>query len=1152
MMPNARQTSRFADTGTNWTAIAGFLALGYLGLILYGSLFPFTGWHEPVTPLLAYLAAPAPATYSRTDILINILVYIPLGLLFAFLMRKGLGLAGAVITATMLGAAISFAVETLQVFLPGRVASNLDLAMNSAGTLAGAIALPLLTVLASGSLLQRRKAWLLPGRHAEFGAAALLFGLLVALSPVYPSLGQIRTEQSIVPLWQAVVDVPGMDLMGIALYAAMVIGYGMMASLLILPGKAWLSFFAAVVFGVLVFKFAMTELLFKVPYWEWRLSLKAVLGLMAGFACLALLPRLGRVPLAYGAVALLAGAHVVSQILPGQGEDALVTHPFNWIPFEVQMQGLTGVLDVASAATPFLIAGYLVNGMTLRYRRFPVMWAGALIVFAAALALELYQQMVPGRTPDITDALLAVVGWFGGWLPVTEAKRPRLDPPTAPSRERSIKWGVLAAGLLVTASLGAVQLLDRPVERPLNQKFMPELPAPESLPPLHFASFHSAHPRLPAPMPQEIDLIRQLNPEFLRQKERMAKGGEGDLEAAILLAYVSPGSQNLERIFARLMELEVHFRGNNAEIYALAYDWLYPQWSDAQRRALRDKLSDSADFIIRLIRKDRLSPYNVFLYNSPFQRLMAVSIVLYRDDPRGELPMRFTYDLWKNQMLPVWRQIMGKNGGWHEGAEYVGIGIGQAIYEAPAMWRKATGEDVFKSEPGIRGFLDFLIYRTLPDGSYFRWGDGGFFNRSVPDRAALALEYHDSAAYTLGGAPAPYSPTAWPWGPLADPLLNDPQAVARMPLSHYFDGIGMVVARSGWDADATHVSFKAGDNFWSHSHLDQGAFTIYKGGPLAIDSGLYYNYGTDHHMDYMYQTVAHNTLTVTDPADTVPARSKKGEVRSIANDGGQRRIGSGWGIEPAPLNLAEWQDKREIYHTGKIERLLMEDGLTVAVADITPAYTNAYSGKGTFSHRTRRVERAWRVFAYDAVDDVIITFDQVSATQPEFRKRWLLHTEERPRVSGQQFLVDVPPGDKPGLSGGQMEAHVLLPARANINVIGGKGQQFSVDGVNFDDNGAVQRAAAQRNVNPGAWRVEVEPSVERKDDQFLVVMLPSLLGAKPVPQVRYIQAGQEVGCEIIALHRHIRWWFTPGRNGVRIEIVAPGGGVTKTVFAPAG
>ena len=405
------------------------------------------------------------------------------------------------------------------------------------------------------------------------------------------------------------------------------------------------------------------------------------------------------------------------------------------------------------------------------------------------------------------------------------------------------------------------------------------------------------------------------------------------------------------------------------------------------------------------------------------------------------------------------------------------------------------------------------------------------------------IEFRHAAAYSLRPPRSEPAPSGWPWGPLTDASLIDPTAASRLPLVRHFDGIGLVVARSDWTPEATYVTFKAGDNFWSHVHLDQGAFTIYKGGELAIDSGLYGpGYGSDHHMNYSYQTIAHNTITVTDPDDRVPAPANQGEQRrAFANDGGQRRIGSGWGVEAAPLDLDEWQAKRDIYHTGKIETLIDRDGIVAAVADLTAAYTNAQSGKGTFSHRTRRVERFWRTFGYDRVDDVIVVFDQVHATRAEFRKRWLLHTIEAPRIQGNQFTVAIPPQDRPGRAGGRLEGRVLLPKEAQINAIGGPGFEFFVDDKNYDEGGKLQELIKRLGPGrgePGAWRLEVSPASDAKADQFLVVMLPSALAGRPAHRVRLLEEGGRVGCEIAGPKRTTRWWFTPGKNGVDVQVVA--------------
>lgn len=668
-----------------------------------------------------------------------------------------------------------------------------------------------------------------------------------------------------------------------------------------------------------------------------------------------------------------------------------------------------------------------------------------------------------------------------------------------------------------------------------------KLPAPSDVKPADLKTFRLSHPRLPAPTSSDHQLLLKANPAFLKQARYRASGSPGDLTSAILLAKLDADSQNLDMLRDRLLALNFSGRGTEQVMpLALAYDWLYDLWSPDDRQALLHKTLEGCEFQIKAIREQSLSPYNVILYNSHLQSLMACAIATYRDDPRADPVMNFTVDLWKTRVLPVWRQVMGTNGGWHEGGEYVGIGIGQVIHQVPAMWRNATGEDLFATEPGIRGFLDFLVYRTRPDGTHFRWGDGAFFDRIIPDATPLALEFRDSAAYSLRSPGKGIFPVGRPWGPMTDPTLHDPSAVERLPLTRFFDGIGMLVARSDWTPGATYVTFKAGDNFWSHTHLDQGAFTIYKGGELAIDSGFYGpKYGSDHHLNYSYQTVAHNTITVTDPNDVTPAPGKD-KPRPIANDGGQRRIGSGWGVEAAPIDLLEWEAKREIYRSARVDRLLDQDGLAVAVADITPAYTNRESGNGTFSHRTRRVERFWRTFAYDRMDDVVIVFDQVTATKASFRKRWLLHSIEEPQLSADGFSVSMPAQGRPGRAGGRLEAKVLLPEGASINAIGGRGLEFFVDDKNYDENGTLSEIIKKRGgagPEPGSWRVEVSPSRDARDDAFLVVLLPSVSGVAPPHRVRLLKSDSRIGCEIVGPKRTTQWWFTQGENGAEIKVI---------------
>ena len=671
------------------------------------------------------------------------------------------------------------------------------------------------------------------------------------------------------------------------------------------------------------------------------------------------------------------------------------------------------------------------------------------------------------------------------------------------------------------------------------------LPAPASLPPVKLPGFRHAHPRLPHPSDADIRRLRAENPAYLAGLRKRIHGAKVAPHFLVEAAALIPDEVDLDALFRTLMSLRIIARGNmQVKPLAVAYDWLYDRWSPAQRAALLDKLIEGCEFEIRFIRSRQLSPYNVYLYNAPYQALTACAIASYGDDPRAEPVMRFTRHMWVERVVPVWRQIMGENGGWHEGKEYVGIGIGDAVYQLPAMWRAAAGEDWFREIPGLRGFPDFLLYRQRPDGELFRMGDGSFFTTEVPDQRALALEFGNAAAFTDDFRHTRVEPTSWPWGPLPDKRLTDPGARERLPRSRWFDGMGVLIARSGWGADDAYVWFKAGDNYWSHNQLDVGHFDIYLGGALALDAGLGYGvgYGGEHHLNYSYQSIAHNVITVTDPADTVP---KPGTPpRPIANDGGQRRIGSGWGGPAAPTSVGEWQAQRDTYETATVLGRQTLAGIELVSADLSAAFTNSQSGKGTFRDRTRRVERWYRSFGYDPVDQVVVVFDHVRSTRPEFRKRWLLHTAEQPRFDAEGFQVRVAPEAAPGRAGGLLRGVVLWPARPEKLALGGPGREFWVDGRNYDDDGRIAALLARKrqqgnHSEPGAWRIELSPATPAAADDFLVVMLPRLARDGAAPHaVRRIESAAGPAVEVAGPARTTRWYFDRNTGKGRVEILA--------------
>lgn len=201
------------STRSGWRSSAVPLALAWAALIVYASLFPFSGWRwPPGAGAVDLLPLPWPRYFIPFDITSNLLAYAPLGLLICLArLRHGARLLAAVLTALWAGALLSYALELVQHGLPQRVPSLLDWLLNTAGALLGA----LLAALVDRAGLLRwwqgtRERWL---ENGNGGALALLVLWPVALlfpTPVPLGLGQVG-EALRGTLLDLLADVPWAD-----------------------------------------------------------------------------------------------------------------------------------------------------------------------------------------------------------------------------------------------------------------------------------------------------------------------------------------------------------------------------------------------------------------------------------------------------------------------------------------------------------------------------------------------------------------------------------------------------------------------------------------------------------------------------------------------------------------------------------------------------------------------------------------------------------------------------------------------------------------------------------------------------------------------------------------------------------------------------
>jgi hypothetical protein len=99
-----------------------------------------SGWRQTGLPIFDYLFAPWPKYFTVGEIFVNLIGYMPLGLVAVVALSPHWTRKRKVAVMALCAMLLSFCMETLQNFLPTRISSNVDLLTNSLGALLGALA----------------------------------------------------------------------------------------------------------------------------------------------------------------------------------------------------------------------------------------------------------------------------------------------------------------------------------------------------------------------------------------------------------------------------------------------------------------------------------------------------------------------------------------------------------------------------------------------------------------------------------------------------------------------------------------------------------------------------------------------------------------------------------------------------------------------------------------------------------------------------------------------------------------------------------------------------------------------------------------------------------------------------------------------------
>ena len=513
---------------------------------------------------------------------------------------------------------------------------------------------------------------------------------------------------------------------------------------------------------------------------------------------------------------------------------------------------------------------------------------------------------------------------------------------------------------------------------------------------------------------------------------------------------------------------------------AMVYDWCYDQMKDSEKKAYINEFVRISKTMECGYPPKNTEPIAGHSSEWMVMRdMLSAAIAIY-----DEFPEMYNHVMTMlcRDYIPV-RNYVYAGHNYHQGTSYANVRFSNDLFSLWILDRMGAGAVYDPAQQFV--MYDFL-YRRRPDGMVLPAGDvnpgiGGSYG--LP--AMLAYSYYKD----------PYLAYEYKRNTkidnhclIFDVLWRDytiePKSPETLPLTKYSGTpYGWMIARTGWDKNSVIAEMKINEHFvGNHQHMDGGAFQIYYKGPLAIDAGAYHGtsggYNSAHNKNFFKRTVAHNSLLVFDPNEKFASWNYGGTDKTefADNDGGQRMPGDRWETCRSFADLLS-----DEYTTGQVlAHGIGGDYMAPEYSYLSGDITKAYSDK------VKEVKRSF-VFLNlksEKVPAAMVVFDKVLSKNAEFKKHWLLHSIEQPQVSENGIIIK---RTKDGDSG-MLSNTVLLPAKENLDmqVIGGKGKEFWVNGTNYAN--APQAGRPDPRNERGEWRVEVSPSAPANEDYFLNVI----------------------------------------------------------------
>ena len=644
-------------------------------------------------------------------------------------------------------------------------------------------------------------------------------------------------------------------------------------------------------------------------------------------------------------------------------------------------------------------------------------------------------------------------------------------------------------------------------------------------------------------------------------KSYKQKADEGDPVAA---AFAYQITQTASYCTATAIPKALNGTESNLKNLSLIFDWCYDKLTEIDKAALIGIIVVKANIGIEALPADSNSGQWVLhseeWISYPYgpdagidsAKWHAWAALAYHTPALPIKAEDYFKKLWENGKLtdPVNLMNYLKDGSWPEGGYWFAGAKFSYLIELFSMLKSTTG--LTAASEYIRNIGNFLMYQSDAYNKRL-WNLPGDIKGDTDQALTTVWQLKRIMLFAAGYAQSPYynwflvNSSGYKVGkdmtitPLEEMLNFNPLLAQKEPgdlsESRFFPGYGLLLTKSGWNTNATYLSFRANDFFDApnaHNHMDVGGFVIHKKNyAISPDTGIYtYFYSNQHQSNWFNRSIAHNVLMVNDPNERLEYNGYRiagsGDPNytvdaSVTKDGGQKYP------QIRDLNYAELISKSTQTDLSTITARENTPSFDYMSADITKAYNIHVTQGNSIDPDIHKVQKYNRSLLF-LRDGYIIVLDRVEADDAAFKKRWLLHLEGEPTVNGSMTAQEVTghiesyDGDYVSsthpMNSQKLYVKALLPSARTIKRIGGTGYEFWNEGKNYPlqptcngcgytgGNKTYEEALPGPNnkYSAGQWRLEISPSVNSAQDIFLnVINVPDT--ADPMPEIVRISNG---------------------------------------------